>query len=121
MNLTPKQKKKMEYYLSNDPQLKQEDLDPSKNEFNSIRLQFLRVSDHFISEQDEIRVCKFCGEIYSQHTVYYFSFGSTSKKEMSDTCYLNDDISIINRPFTNHLMTKHSDEMNKILKGAKIK
>ena len=91
MNITPRQKETLDFWLERHPELTAKDLDPSQNQWNSVRLEGIKHTPNFISIEPHYRFCRRCGTITVDYVVYYKSFGDSKGKNQSSHIRPNDD------------------------------
>ena len=124
-HLTPKQRSSIIFYHKDG--LTWQDLDPRQNRYNSVYVQFVRCSGHFIKEENIIWNChqEGCEFFCTQSRIHFFSFGDEEKygpSKPTSSPIKADDISIIGRAgSTNHLLNAHPDWTRKKLGKLGVK
>ncbi len=114
MKLSAEQQDTMNFWLKEYPNLTEADLDPSKNQWNSVRLQGIKNTPNFRKIEPRYRFCKKCGTIVVDYIVFYESFTKDDTQISSTNIRSNDDNTNHNGySWVQHLESMHPEAFNK--------
>jgi len=123
--LNAEQRSHARFFLSDKNQgLTIQHLDPRQNKINSVRLQFLKNSGHFIKECLETWKCHQdgCDFELQEHIAYFVSFGEPPYSICRDRLRPDDEKLVIGaRGSSKHLFQKHPDFVSKRLSKMGVK